>query len=134
MIENERAYLDSIWNWRPLRGCFPRGIEPTDIDGWVEIGGYFLVLEGKAPGVPVKEGQGRFYQRALRWNRIVPGLFTIIVIWGDAKAGRIDQLQFWPAPPFKAGWNELRSYAAAWAECAEERAAIQEEEPDYAVF
>jgi hypothetical protein len=127
MIENPQVYLRSLWNWKPLRSCFPRGIEPTDIDGWVEVGGYFLVLEGKAPNVPLKAGQRILFERMQRWNEIVPGLFTMIVIWGDAETGRIDELQFWPAAPFSAGWEQLISYCSAWAEVAEERAAIQEE-------
>jgi len=126
-IEDPAAFLASIWNWAPLNPCFPRSVRPTDIDGWVELGGYFLVLEGKAPGVPLKEGQRLSFERMHRWNQTVPGLFTIIVIWGDAVSQRIDQLQFWPAPPFTAGWSALIEYVSAWAECAEERAAIQQE-------
>jgi len=122
-IENPAAFLASIWDWKPLGGCFPRGIAPTDIDGWVEVGGYFPVLEGKGPGVPLKDGQRRSFERMQRWNQIVPGLFTMIVIWGQADRSRIDQIQFWPTDPFPAGWDELRSYVAAWAECAEERGA-----------
>lgn len=123
-IEDPAAFLSSIWDWGPLRGCFPRGIAPTDIDAWVEIGGYFLVIEGKAPGVPLKDGQRFSFERMEGWNRTIPGLFTMIVIWGHADAGQIEQLQFWPSDPFPAGWNELRSYCTAWAECAEERSTV----------
>jgi len=124
-INNPSAFLASIWDWKPLRGCFPRNIEPTDLDGWVELCGYFLVLEGKAPGVPLRDGQRLNFERMLRWNQIVPGLFTIVVIWGHAESGRIDQLQFWPTAPFPAGWSDLQEYAKAWAECAEDRARSQ---------
>lgn len=123
-IRNPNAYLKSIWDWAPLRGCCPRGIEPTDIDGWIELGGYFLVLEGKANGVPIPVGQLRMFERMQRWNAIVPGLFTIIVIWGDAASSRVDAVQFWPDRPICVGWESLISYVTAWAECAEERFAI----------
>ena len=119
MIQNWDEFRKSLWNWRPLAPCFPRGIEPTDIDGFVELGGYFLVLEGKASGVPLKEGQLRTFQRMYRWNKTVPNLFTIIVIWGAAHKEQIDQLQFWPNQPFKAGWPQLRSYVKAWADNVE---------------
>jgi len=129
-IRNPKAFLDSIWDWAPLKGCLPRGIEPTDIDGWIEVGGYFLVLEGKAPGVPIPTGQAAAFARMVRWNKIVPQLFTIIVIWGDAPTGRIDHLQFWPNLPVIPGdWDTLREYIYAWGCCAEERAAIQQESP-----
>lgn len=127
-IKNPSAYLASIWDWGPLRGCFPRGIEPTDIDGFVEIGGYFLILEAKAPGVPLKDGQRHSFERMQRWNKTVPGLFTMIVIWGDAATHRVDQIQFWPTPAFEGNWESFKSYVHAWAECAEERAAALEEE------
>lgn len=123
-IENPNAFLASIWDWKPLRGCFPRGIEPTDLDGWVEVGGYFFVLEGKAPDVPLKEGQRLAFERMHRWNQTVPGLFTIVVIWGHAATARIDKVQFWPTDPFPAGWDDLRSYASAWAEVAVDRAKV----------
>lgn len=126
-IQNPQAYLDSIWDWKPLHPCFQRGIEPTDIDGFVEVGGYFLIFEGKAPGVPLKDGQRKAFERMARRNQIIPGLFTIIVLWGNAKASRIDQLQFWPAAPFASGWAELQTYVSAWSEWAEERAAIEDE-------
>jgi hypothetical protein len=124
------TYLRSIWDWKILDGCFPRGIRPTDIDGWVELCGYFLVLEGKGPGVPVPEGQRRAFNRMHRWNQIIPGLFTIIVIWGDAATGCIEELQFWPSAPIKIAFNgnteTLRSYVTAWADSAEARAATEE--------
>lgn len=126
-IENWDAFRRSIWNWKPLCRCFPRGIEPMDIDGWCEVGGVFLVLEGKAPGVCLKDGTVNTFKRMQRWNETVPGLFTIIVIWGDAENSRIDRIQFWPGPPFDGGWPQLIEYVARWAELAEERAAIQEE-------
>lgn len=126
-IQNWDAFKASIWDWAPLGRCFPRGILPMDIDGWTEVGGVFLVLEGKAPGVPLKPGTVNTFRRMSNWNKTVPNLFTIVVLWGDAKAGRIERLQFWPNPPFDGGWPQLIAYVEAWAENAEERAAIQAE-------
>jgi hypothetical protein len=124
-IRDPHAYVRSLWNWACLRGCFPRSIEPTDIDGFVEIGGYFLVLESKGPGKPLEEGQRKAFERMMRWNHTVPGLFTVIVFWGDPAVPRVDRVQFWPNEPIESNLESLRSYCQAWSECAEERAAIQ---------
>lgn len=117
-IHNWDAFRRSIWDWAGLRPCFPRGIEPTDLDGFVEINGRFLVLEGKGPGVPLKEGQRKTFERLFRLNRTIEGVFTVIVIWGDAEACRVDRLQFWPSAPIEADWAQFLAYVRAWAENA----------------
>lgn len=51
-------YSGSSWN--DIAACFPRNIEPTDIDGMVEINGHFLFLEEKGEKVGfTREGQRR---------------------------------------------------------------------------
>jgi len=78
-INDPDAYLKGIWDWGILDGCFGTSrIEPTDIDGWVEHKGQFLVLEAKGPGVQIKEGQ-QISIEAMRET----GLFTVIVVWGE---------------------------------------------------
>lgn len=78
-IENERAYLDGIWDWAILDGCFgDTKIKPTDIDGLVERNGHFLLLECKSSGVPVKMGQAMMLNRA-----IDTGFFTAMIVWGS---------------------------------------------------
>lgn len=77
-IQNPQAYLDNIWDWAILDGCFgDTKIMPTDIDGFVERNGHFLLIETKSPGVGVKEGQGRTFQ-----GLVNSGLFTCMVVWG----------------------------------------------------
>lgn len=44
-------------DWDILRGCFPRNIRPTDIDGAVEINGHILFLEWKGKGASLTHGQ-----------------------------------------------------------------------------
>ncbi len=78
-IENERAFLDGIWDWAILDGCFGETrIKPTDIDGLVERNGHFLMLECKSPGVPVKQGQAMMLNRA-----VTTGFFTAMIVWGE---------------------------------------------------
>lgn len=61
--------------------CFPRRIAMGDMDGYVEIGGKFLILEWKNTGCDLLEGQ-RLAFDALR--RIPDRMFTILCIAGDA--------------------------------------------------
>jgi hypothetical protein len=74
------CYLATLPDWAILRGCCPRGIEPTDVDGLIEIGGHFLLLEWKRPGAGLTTGQHLTFE-ALRRT----GYFTVLVIWGIAR-------------------------------------------------
>lgn len=51
---------------------------PTDVEGFVERNGKFLILETKAPGVQLKLGQMITFRRL-----IDTGFFTVIIIWGQ---------------------------------------------------
>ena len=83
-INDPDAYLKGVWDWGILDGCFGTGkIRPTDIDGFVEHRGHFLVLEAKGPGADIPRGQERTIE-ALRET----GLFTIIVVWGEKDSPR----------------------------------------------
>ena len=50
---------DTITDWgKILEGAnLPRGIQPSDIDGILEVSGHFLVLEKKNPNEATSEGQ-----------------------------------------------------------------------------
>lgn len=78
-INNEKAYLDGVWDWAMFDGCFGQTrITPTDIDGIVERHGRFYVLEAKATGVPVPEGQMRTFKALVNLQ-----VFTILIMWGE---------------------------------------------------
>lgn len=78
-INNPQAFVESLWDWGVLKGCFGETrIEPTDIDGFVERNGRFLILETKGPGVPVTMGQEITFRKLKQ-----TGLFTTFVIWGE---------------------------------------------------
>lgn len=80
-INNAEQFIISkmpqVFSW--MKGCFPRGILPTDIDGAVEINGHFLVLEFKHENRirngGIKAGQRRFLLALSR-----SGPFTVVVI------------------------------------------------------
>ena len=76
-----------------LRGAFPRGILPTDIDGEVEINGYFLRLEFKHENAlragRVPKGQVIAFKSLLR-----TGVFTVALV-GHDDAGRVTCCETW---------------------------------------
>ena len=78
-INNPEKFVAGLWDWGTLDGCFgDTKIMPTDLDGFVERNGKFLVLETKAPGVEVKRGQQLTFERL-----VSTGVFTVVLVWGD---------------------------------------------------
>jgi hypothetical protein len=78
-INNPASFMESIWDWAILDGCFGRTkIKPTDVDGLIERNGYFLLLETKRPNVPIPAGQRIMFENLVALKR-----FTIFIIWGE---------------------------------------------------
>src|SRR6266567_1391875 len=73
-------FLQSQVDWSILEGCFPGTIKPSDLDGWVEIGGRVLFLEHKQPGAELWPAT-RIAFRALAQQGN-----TVIVFWSDGPA------------------------------------------------
>ena len=67
-------------NWAFLKGAFPRGIEPTDLDGCVELNRHFLTLEWKGVSADLTGGQAMAFTR-----RTERKSDTVFVIYGDAE-------------------------------------------------
>ncbi len=110
-IHDAAAFVAGIWDWSILAGCFGSGIEPTDLDGFVERRGHFLVLETKRPGVAIPLGQRRTFE-ALRQT----GLFTVLVVWGETNRPQTARL-YTPrgiSGEFPCDLELLRQIAAAW--------------------
>lgn len=59
------CYIASLPDWGELIKCFPRGIHPTDVDGFVEINGHLLFLEEKQEGRGFDTDGQRLALRAL---------------------------------------------------------------------
>lgn len=77
-IEDMDTYIESLWDWACLDGCFGNGhIKPTDIDGLVERNGKFLVIETKLPNAEIKKGQEILFQKMVE-----TGLFNVVIVWG----------------------------------------------------
>lgn len=58
MIRNQQM-VDGQEDWSDIFTGLPRGIAPSDIDGIIEVGGRFLVLEEKGVGAGCSRGQYR---------------------------------------------------------------------------
>tara|TARA_R100000808_G_C2063057_1_gene93656 strand:+ start:149 stop:610 length:462 start_codon:yes stop_codon:yes gene_type:complete len=96
-IRNPDKYLASkvptVYSY--LRGAFPRGILPTDIDGEVELDGRYLRLEFKEEGLvrlsKYPEGQKKAFLRLVKQKQ-----FTLFLI-GHDHGGRVKVMR-WVKP------------------------------------
>lgn len=79
-IKNAEFYNTNIWDWGFLDGCFGETrIRVTDIDGFVERKGKFLVIECKSHNSSIPTGQDIMFKKMTE-----TGLFCVLIIWGDA--------------------------------------------------
>jgi hypothetical protein len=122
-IKDPAAYLISkrpqVYDW--LVGCFPRGILPTDVDGEVEVGGYFLRLEFKHEDVlrsgRVKRGQMMLFQRLVETKK-----FTVFLV-GVSDQGEPTCIEIYGAKGHKKlhdlDRSRVQEYCRDWAQKAE---------------
>lgn len=111
-IHNDDAYLNGIWDWGILAGCFgDTKIEPTDIDGNVNRHGRWLQLEAKGPDVPIPRGQQIDFEEKRR-----TGLFTIIVVWGERNQPQRAQVYHsrGVTEPFDCNLEQFRRLVSRW--------------------
>jgi len=111
--------MPQVYGW--LKGAFPRGILPTDIDGEVEINGHFLRMEFK-------------HESALRNGRIPRGqmmalkaliktkVFTVILV-GTNDGGEPTCMESWYANGAisklqDTGQSGVFEFCERWAEYA----------------
>lgn len=113
-INNPELYLEGVWDWSILDGCFGKTkIRPTDADGMTEHHGQFLFFETKQPGAGVPQGQQIMFN-ALRSL----GCFTVVIIWGYKPV--VEHLEVLYPPPFQpvpkkaATLADLRNIARWW--------------------
>lgn len=123
-IKNPLSFLLSkrpqVYDW--LKGAFPRGILPTDIDGEVEINGYFLRFEFKSREALengyIPKGQKQALTRLCETKR-----FTVFVIGIDENAEpsciEIYKHNGTQTKLMKTDRNGIREKCKAWAEWAQ---------------
>ncbi len=76
-IDNPVLFMESLWDWGILKGCFGPVIAPTDIDGMVEHCGHILILDSKHTNARIREGQKKAYQVLARRG------MTVFVMYGE---------------------------------------------------
>lgn len=110
-IQDINKFIAGVWDWGMLDECFsPTKIKVTDIDGFTERKGKFLVLETKQKGVSVPVGQSIMFD-----NMQKTGLFTIVIIWGKKNATE-DMQVYYPTHKTakKAASNEDLKRVVNW--------------------
>lgn len=91
-IQNAELFVAGIWDWGFLNECFhPTRIRVTDIDGFIERNGHFLILETKQRGVSIPTGQ------LISFQQIVKQGHWVLVIWGHQKEPVHDLLLMMPS-------------------------------------
>lgn len=70
-------YCKKLWDWAFLDECFSNNIRITDIDGFVERNGHYLVIETKSPGAAIPSGQQRMIDKMHQ-----SGSIAVLVVWG----------------------------------------------------
>jgi len=95
--------------------CFPRRINFGDVDGLVELNGYFCMLEWKGDGGSVKTGQQITYERFTQTLGNV-----VFVVGGDAQTMEVNTYQiFWrgqSVPPVPCDLAELKERLSNWVQ------------------
>ena len=115
--------MPQVYNW--MKGCFPRGILPTDIDGEVEINGHFLRFEFKHENQlrngAIPKGQYMALSRLVK-----AGLFTVMLIGVD-DAGSPTCCELWHSNGKKVPLKDcdrehIRQLCKRWSVYAEKDA------------
>jgi hypothetical protein len=100
-IRDGNKYLESLWDWGFLEDCFDENIRVTDIDGFVERKGKFLVIETKLPSIEkIPTGQMRMFREMLK-----TGLFTILIVYGNP--GEPERGTLWKSTTSKIEFEEM---------------------------
>lgn len=111
------SFIPRVFSW--LKGCLPKGLVPTDIDGLFEFNGHFLLLENKFETTllnnRVPHGQRRLFEtlHACLFPRL-----TVVLIGVNQQAGVTcfevldHEGKSWPVT--QADIEDLRDFAKAW--------------------
>jgi hypothetical protein len=100
-----------------MRGCFPRGIMPTDLDGVVEINGHVLFIEQKGRGGSIHGGQARLLRVLER--------FPDAAVWLIRETTKPNVLEaiYRDGDTAPSGWwpytlSQLRTWLTTWSAAA----------------
>lgn len=98
--------------------CFPGRIAMSDVDGIVEIGGCFLMLEWKAAGGAVTGGQRIMFEQL---TALSPRI-TVVVASGEPREPTVETIQIFRkgvgSLPEPCTFPELQERMKRWADKA----------------
>ena len=113
-----RCYRQLMPKLGAFDGCFPGKIAMTDIDGAVEVNGFLLFLEWKAPGGVLSKGQSIMFERM---TALSPKI-TVIVASGEPREPTVERIQVFrrgkSQPPEACNVELLKDRVTAWASAA----------------
>lgn len=102
-----------------FKDVFPRNINFTDVDGLVEVGGYFCMLEWKGDGGAVKKAQHRAYvhlTRGVTKN-------VVFIVYGDAETMAVRAFGYYTGGKYHDAkprtLKDLRRWLKDWGTWAE---------------
>lgn len=116
--ENKGCYRRLMPKLGAFDDCFPGRIGMSDVDGIVEIGGRFLMLEWKGAGGAVTTGQRILFERltALAPDRT---RLTVIVVSGEPREPTVETVQVFAGgkagPVERTNLDGLKARISAWA-------------------
>lgn len=96
--------------------CFPGRVNFGDVDGLVEMGGHFLVLEWKSGPMEIPLGQRLTYAAMIDTGR-----FTVFLVAGNAETMEVTHYAVMsaksPAPTWvEGGLDKVKQLMTIWAQ------------------
>lgn len=103
--------------------CFPGRIGMTDVDGFVEVGGRFLLIEWKSAGGALGTGQRIAFERLTALSPLI----TVAVVSGEPREPAVSAVQIIregrTGPVVPSDTAALKARVEAWARRASIRRA-----------
>ena len=119
-IENPELFCKSLPDWGFLRGAFPRGILPSDVDGAVEVNGHFLYDEFKLTGTQDKQGQILMHKR-----RTLDGISKVLLLEGRTNPTQIHYARLVEngiiGPRKQKSNSDIHDFCRRWAKFVEDK-------------
>jgi hypothetical protein len=110
--------------------CFPRRINFTDVDGILEIGGHFCMMEWKGDGGSVGYGQDLLYKRFTTQSENV-----VIVVHGNAETMEVKSFGFYKSGIYReartSSLEDLKGWLRGWCQWADHPVSDDEKPTDW---
>lgn len=98
--------------------CFPGFVAMGDVDGLIELRGYFLIFEWKHEPGPIPDGQRIWFDKLAR---IHGRMFTVLCVAGNAATMRVTHAAYYRPRQFTWCERDLawcKRFLTAWGKWA----------------